>query len=329
MNRFHNPSRRADAGKLLAAWRKIGLAMDSIVDCSIQHGFDWNIALDADEQKRDENGRFAPVAHLTGKELHTAEHPELTPENVVAAARAWFKQNLQGKTILHEKLGEIQATGEKTWKKVRRGLPTDLDKARLIPAIQAVIQHGEYKGRYELDKLRHDAFVAFHHFEAPVMLSGKLHSVGVSVGEQPDGKLVYNLNRNPKELLEKKKTPIVSPRLEARGTESLATSNAGHKKIVSDSAENSIRDRISAIRQRLGNAMDADKWITVHPNGSKGKGTPALIDGETGEVKAGMGGKFNGQKIGEVRRGFSPLCCCRAWLWFHQGSTGTGSGAIC
>lgn len=52
-------------------------------------------------------------------------------------------------------------------------------------------------------------------------------------------------------------------------------------------------------------AMDADKWITVHPNGSEGKGRPALIDGETGRVKGGMGGKFNGEKISEVRKSFT------------------------
>ena len=52
-------------------------------------------------------------------------------------------------------------------------------------------------------------------------------------------------------------------------------------------------------------AQDADKWITVHPNGAEGKGRPVLIDEDTGEVKGGMGGKFNGQKIGEARATFS------------------------
>ena len=42
--------------------------------------------------------------------------------------------------------------------------------------------------------------------------------------------------------------------------------------------------------------MDADKWITVHPNGGDSTGQPALI-GEDGTVKAGMGGKFNGLNI--------------------------------
>lgn len=52
-------------------------------------------------------------------------------------------------------------------------------------------------------------------------------------------------------------------------------------------------------------AQDADKWITVKPNGAEHKGAHVKIDGETGEVKAGMGGKFTGQKISEVRKDFT------------------------
>ncbi|MDD0824651.1 DUF5710 domain-containing protein [Mannheimia sp. AT1] len=50
-------------------------------------------------------------------------------------------------------------------------------------------------------------------------------------------------------------------------------------------------------------AMD-DKWITVKPNGEKGKGTPVKIDDE-GRIIAGMGGKFKGEKINEIRKGFN------------------------
>lgn len=42
---------------------------------------------------------------------------------------------------------------------------------------------------------------------------------------------------------------------------------------------------------------DADRWITVHPNG--GAGTHILI-GKNGEIKAGAGGKFNGQKVSSM-----------------------------
>ena len=47
-----------------------------------------------------------------------------------------------------------------------------------------------------------------------------------------------------------------------------------------------------------------DKWITVKPNGQSNTGRPALI-GEGGVIKGGMGGKFNGEKISEVRKDFT------------------------
>lgn len=59
------------------------------------------------------------------------------------------------------------------------------------------------------------------------------------------------------------------------------------------------------VQSRL--AQDDAKWITVHPNGKgmtkggeKAKGQPVLIDGETGEVLGGMGGKFTGRHISAV-----------------------------
>lgn len=55
-----------------------------------------------------------------------------------------------------------------------------------------------------------------------------------------------------------------------------------------------------AKRSNLHDFLD-DKWITVHPNGKEGKGSPVLI-GEDGTIKAGMGGKFNGQKISEANK---------------------------
>ncbi len=47
-------------------------------------------------------------------------------------------------------------------------------------------------------------------------------------------------------------------------------------------------------------SMDAGQWITVKPNGPDHKGAPVKIDGN-GNVVAGMGGKFDGKNISEVR----------------------------
>lgn len=49
-------------------------------------------------------------------------------------------------------------------------------------------------------------------------------------------------------------------------------------------------------------AMD-NRWITVKPNGKEKKGRAVQIDDE-GRVVAGMGGKFKGEKINEIRKNF-------------------------
>ena len=46
-------------------------------------------------------------------------------------------------------------------------------------------------------------------------------------------------------------------------------------------------------------ALDADKWVTTKPENRKGR--HILINGETGEIKAGLGGKFNGTPISNLR----------------------------
>ena len=70
-----------------------------------------------------------------------------------------------------------------------------------------------------------------------------------------------------------------------------------------DSAEQWLQNEVLKMRRKK--AMDAkDRWITVKPNGEEHKGRHVKIDGETGEIKAGMGGRFNGQKISEARKSF-------------------------
>lgn len=47
-----------------------------------------------------------------------------------------------------------------------------------------------------------------------------------------------------------------------------------------------------------------DGWITVHPNGKENKGQHVEIDDTTGTIRKGMGGKFKGQKISEIKKSF-------------------------
>lgn len=47
-----------------------------------------------------------------------------------------------------------------------------------------------------------------------------------------------------------------------------------------------------------------EKWITLHPNGRREKGVPVLVSGTKGNytIKGGAGGKFTGQKVGEITK---------------------------
>lgn len=67
-----------------------------------------------------------------------------------------------------------------------------------------------------------------------------------------------------------------------------------------DSAEQWLQKEVLKMRRKK--AMDAkDRWITVKPNGEENKGRHVKIDGETGEIKAGMGGKHKGEKINAIK----------------------------
>ena len=59
-----------------------------------------------------------------------------------------------------------------------------------------------------------------------------------------------------------------------------------------------LKDTPTAAWENTKAAMD-DAWITVHPN--SGVGRPVLL-GDDGTIKAGMGGKFNGQRIDLIPR---------------------------
>lgn len=141
----------------------------------------------------------APIARVVGDELGT----DLSPENAVERARAYYRSNLQGQPVTREGFGTVQFTG-KGWGKLKNGLKVDADKLRLIPAIRSIIEHGDYGGREALNKERSDGVVAFHFFTAPIDLGGRVLKAAVSVAEDANGNLFYNLNRDPDALIAKK-----------------------------------------------------------------------------------------------------------------------------
>ena len=170
-----------------------------------------------------QDAQSPPVSSLSGTEIAV----DLSSDNAVAKVRDWFKDHLQGKIVHRDGVGDIRITG-KSWKKIKRGLTTDLTKAQLIPAIPDILQKGEYKGRFPLEKARDDGFVAFHFFEANVEVGGQIVPAGVTVGEDAYGNLVYNINQNPQALRNKKAAHVTqegSPGLDGyQGTNALEQS---------------------------------------------------------------------------------------------------------
>lgn len=62
--------------------------------------------------------------------------------------------------------------------------------------------------------------------------------------------------------------------------------------------------RITVLRRNFAAFAMDNRWITIKPNGPSKKGKAVEIDDE-GRVVKGMGGKFKGEKINEVRKDFT------------------------
>jgi hypothetical protein len=144
------------------------------------------------------------VAALTGGELG-----EVDASNVVQRASAYYREHLQGRSIQRPEIGEVKFT-RRGIKKTRRGLPADLVRAQLIPAIPEIIAKGAYQGRFAIDKPRPDSIVAFHFVYAPVEIAGRTYQAGVSIAEDAFGNFYYNINQDPDALLAKRKGPSVT-----------------------------------------------------------------------------------------------------------------------
>lgn len=125
-------------------------------------------------------------------------------QRLFEAARAYFKSNLQGKTIQRAGFPPIRCSG-KSWVKFKDGVKLDLLKAKLLPCVVEVILTGKYDGRTELYKARHDSAIAFHFFEKVVTVGEVTACVGVTVMEDAAGHLFYNATHDGDKAWQKRK----------------------------------------------------------------------------------------------------------------------------
>lgn len=131
-----------------------------------------------------------PIAVITGAEVAS----EVTRDNAVEVARAWYRANLQeGPPAVRPGFGKVEFTG-KGLKELRFGIRNDVLKARLLPAVRVLIEQGQYHGRETLNKPRKDDIAAFHFFSGKVDVGGQIVTAGVTVAEDVSGNLFYNVS---------------------------------------------------------------------------------------------------------------------------------------
>ncbi|MEI8129127.1 MAG: TIGR03936 family radical SAM-associated protein, partial [bacterium] len=128
-----------------------------------------------------------PIISLTGKELGEFENES----DLRKAAIAYYKKNIQGITVEHPVLGEIQFT--------KRGLKktlftsADVKKMQVIVKLQEIIKNSQleftclpYKINSKFDK--------YYYLIGKVDINGTIFQYRITVGEDERGKKYYNLN---------------------------------------------------------------------------------------------------------------------------------------
>lgn len=297
------------------------------------------LAMDAewDESKhpRAENGQFGQKGSLKDGKVNFPElsgseiaglakvPPAVTPDMGQGARKKavakWIATHLQGKSVRSSDGKLIQFNREDSVEHLAFNARRQNLIAQCIPYIADVFSHGEAIGRSEPNHDRKDkSIIAFHVYRKQIELANgyKVH-LEVHAAERQEGVFefaAYNIKKASPQTKD-------STANDAR-TMGFGLPCAAHHTPAADSVQ---LFRILKITDKKGNdvsktydetipaqqilnrarallAMDS-RWITVKPNGAENKGSPVKID-ESGRIEAGMGGKFNGEKINEVRKSF-------------------------
>ncbi len=132
-----------------------------------------------------------PVAVLKGDELG------VDPSDIDAlrvAFEDYYRANLQKKEAIHPKLGPVLFSNAG----LKETLATSAngEKLRYAPALKEIIEGGHVVGSAPPYKAKHikAGVKLFHYLEAQVELGGAMHTVAVTLREDSNGKIYYNIN---------------------------------------------------------------------------------------------------------------------------------------
>jgi hypothetical protein len=129
----------------------------------------------------------APVIRLSGREMTSKKNIEALRK----AADDFFRRRLVGKVVERSDLGAIRISKRGREKTI--STMASADKARLVPAIEAILRHGRLSNSRPAEG-KDSRILRYHWITAPVELAGSVVDVGVMVEERRDGSLYYNIN---------------------------------------------------------------------------------------------------------------------------------------
>lgn len=107
-------------------------------------------------------------------------------------AKAFYRENLQGKTI-DSVIGPVIVNG-KGWNKTKFNLKSDPIKAQLVECIVEILTTGAAGARTATSKVRDDKMKAFYFIQKEVQVGDLMVLAGIQVGEDEEGQKYYNIS---------------------------------------------------------------------------------------------------------------------------------------
>lgn len=154
-----------------------------------------------------------PVVRLTGDELGVPIDAPLK-EHIKAAKKYHdvLREESKTKPVIQKQLGKPVRFSAKGFKENAHS-GADKRKWALFPKLREIIESSVLIETRNVKKQRKDNFTKFHWVEAPVNLNGKTLTVGITLAEDAEGNLFYNLNADADSTrsAQKKETPSHFP----------------------------------------------------------------------------------------------------------------------
>ena len=106
----------------------------------------------------------------------------------------YFADNIQGKTFDIGKYKNIRISAKS--RKKYKSFSADERKLLIVPKLLKILKTSIYKNSSEKYKDREDNITFFHYFTNKIILRKKIYEVYITIGEDENGKLFYDLDEN-------------------------------------------------------------------------------------------------------------------------------------